>query len=169
MPRLLILLFCFIAIVAKGQPQLELNAGRFEPVEVSIPSTPNEKLIETSKSWANQFNRTQKGADISDVTANSMTISAYKRNAFFIRNNGDTFQYAIRYTMKLKFSGSSYTLQFIVNDIFTDQDILVEYKLPNYYNSDGELKDGYSTIKPSLERTVNDIVGSHYNFLINFR
>ena len=169
MPKFLTLLCCFIAIVAKAQPQLELTTGTFAPVEVTIPSTPNEKLIETSKSWANEFNKRQKGADVSDITANSMTISAYKKNAFFIRNKGETFQYAIQYTIKLKFNVNSYTLQFNVTDIYTDQDRLVEYKLPNYYTSDGEFKDGYSTIKPSLERTVNDIVTSHYNFLLNFR
>ncbi|MDV6168013.1 hypothetical protein R1T16_06225 [Flavobacterium sp. DG1-102-2] len=163
-------LLCFIvAITVQAQPNLELTSRGFEPVEAEVPSTPNEKLITTSENWAREFNRRQKGVDITGVTANSMSISAFKKNAFFIRSKGEMYEYTIHYTIKLKFNVSSYTLQFNVNDIYTDADKLVKYKLPDYFTSDGSLKEGYSELKPSLERTVNEIVTSHYNYLINFR
>lgn len=169
MPKILTLLCLFIAVTVKAQPNLELTPRGFEPVEAEVPATPNEKLITTSESWAKEFNRRQKGVDINGITANSMTISAFKKNAFFIRSKGEMFEYAIHYTLKIKFNVSSYTLQFIVNDIYTNGDKLVKYKLPDYFTSDGNLKEGYSDLKPSLERTVNEIVTSHYNYLINFR
>lgn len=153
-----------------AQPSLELTPAGFEPVEVTISALPNEKLIELTKSWAAELNRRLKSRyDITDVTENSLTITGYKKNAFLIRNKGETFDYAIGYTMKLSFSRNSYTLRFIVNDIYTDQDRLVQYKIPDYFNSAGELKDGYDELKPTLEKTVNDLALSHYNFIMNFR
>lgn len=164
------LLFLLITSCLCAQPSLELTPTGFEPVEVSIPALPNEKLIELTKSWASEVNRKLKSKyDITDVTENSLTITGYKKNAFLIRNKGETFEYAIGYSMKVSFSQNSYTLRFIVNDIYTNQDRLVQYKIPDYFNSQGELKEGYDQLKPTLEKTVNDLAVSHYNFIMNFR
>jgi hypothetical protein len=170
MRRLLTLLCFFIIIPAIAQPRLELTPQGFEPVQADIPATSNEKLLEISKAWAASYNRTnKKGYDVYDVQQNAMSISALKKNAFFIRNKGETFSYTIRYDIKLTFYGDYYTLKFTVSDIYTDYDNLVEYKLPDYFTSEGELKDGYENLKPSLEKTVNEMVTSYHNYIINFR
>ncbi len=170
MQRLLTLLCFFTIIPAIAQSNLELTPQGFEAVQVEIPATSNEKLIETSKAWAASYNRrNRKGYDVYDVQQNAMSISALKKNGFFIRNKGETFGYTIRYNIKLVFYGDYYTLQFIVTDIYTDDDTLVKYKLPDYFTSSGELKDGYENLKPSLEKTVNEIVTSYHDYIINFR
>lgn len=169
MSRLLFITCLFIGLSLHAQPKLELTPRGFDPVEATIASVPSEKLIELSKSWASEFNRKEKGADISSVTASGLTISAFKKNAFFIRNRGEMFEYTIHYSMKLTFTNGSYSLQFTVNDIYADDDTLVKYKLPDYFGPSGELKEGYADLKLSLERTVNGIVTSHYNFIANFK
>lgn len=169
MQKLLLILFLFIAKNAIAQPQMVLMPYGFDPVEVQIPAISQEKFIELSKSWAAEFNRNQKGYDISNVTSNSFTITAYKRNAFFYRNLGDSFQYTIRYTMRLSLYDIYYKLTFTVTDIYADDDVLIDYKISDYFTSSGQLKDGYSDIKPSLEKTVNYIVTSHYNAIANYR
>lgn len=169
MQKLHLFLCLCIASVTMAQPQMELKPYGFDPVEVEIPSITPEKFIELSKSWAATFNRNQKGYDVSDVTSNSLTITAYKRNAFFYRNLGDSFQYAIRYTMKLTVHATSYTLIFTVTDIYANDDVVINYKIPDYFLPSGQLKDGYDDLRPSLEKTVNDIVTSHYNAIVNFR
>jgi len=169
MPKLFSLLCLFTCIAVYAQPMAELTPRGFEPLESAIPSMPAEKFIELSKSWATEFNRKQKGADVSNVTTNGMTITAFKKNAFFFRNKGEMFEYTIQYSMKLTFSNKSYTVKFTVNDIYADDDTLVQYKLPDYFDSSGELKEGYADLKPSLERTVNGIFASHYNFIVNFK
>lgn len=169
MSRLLSLLCLFIGLSLHAQPTLELNPRGFDAVEATIPSAPAEKLIDLSKSWASEFNRKEKGADITGVTTSGLIITAFKKNAFFFRNKGEMFEYTIRYSMKITFTNGSYSLQFTVNDIYADDDTLVKYKLPDYFLPSGELKEGYADLKPSLERTVNGIVASHYNFIANFR
>ena len=159
-----------IGAMAAAQPKLmQLQPYGFEPIEVAIPATPNEKLVEVTNSWAQEYNRREDGADITEVTANSITISAFKKNGFFYRNRGEAFEHRIRYTMKFTFYENGYNLVFTVNDIYVDNNVLLEYKLPDYFNSEGKLKEGYENIKPSLENTVNAIVQSHYDFLIHFR
>lgn len=149
-------------------PEMKLTAGGFPPVSVTIPSTPVEKLLSLSEDWAQEYNRRQKGADISNVTANSMTITAFKPNAFNYGNKGEAFYHTIKYDMVLEFTQTAYTVKFNVTEIYHD-DVLLEYKLPDYYTSEGKLKEGYNTLDDTLEDTVNDIIISHYNFLTNFR
>ena len=170
MHRLLSLLCFFVATVSYAQPPaMELTSHGFDPIEVTMPTIANEKFIELSKSWAASLNRNTKGYDASNVTANSIVISAYKKDAFFIRNKGEAFNYAITYSMKLSFHGTYYSLHFVIDDIYTEQDVLVKYKIPDYFTPEGDIKDDYKEMKPSLEKTVNDLALSYHNFIVNYR
>lgn len=170
MHRLMTLLCFMVFAIANAQPPaLELTPAGFEPIQADIPSIPNEKMLELSKNWAASLNRLKKGYDATGVTPASMVISAFKKNAFLVRNKGETFQYTINYSMKLSFHTTYYTMHFIVNDIYTDDDVLVKYKLPDYFDTDGDLKDGYDELKPSLEKSVNELALSYHNFIVNYR
>lgn len=169
MLKQLLFIFLFTTCFVMAQPpDMELKPNGFDPVTISIPEIRPERLIEASKIWAAEFNRRQKSYDITEVTSNSLTITAFKKNAFFYRNLGERFQYTIRYNIKLAFSATSYTFQFTVLDIYADDDKLVSYKIPDYFLSSGKLKEGYTDLKPSLEKTVTAMVTSHYNYIINY-
>ena len=151
-------------------PRMELKPTGFDPITVSIAATPNDKLIELTKSWAMEFNRRERDkVDITNVTANSMTVSAYRKNAFSYSNRGETFYQKIHYNMDIVFSGDSYTLTFTVTDIFADDNKRLTYLLPDYFLPDGRAKEDYDDVKPTLEKSVNAIVRSHYNFITNYQ
>jgi len=168
-------LLCFLAFsISYAQPPvMKLSQGGYEPVEVSIPATGNDKLIELTKSWALERERRDpdrgKRSDITEVTDNSITVSGYRRNAFFYRNLGETFEHRIDYSIKLIFKENSYTLAFTVTQIYTDSDVAVKSGLADYFTPDGTLKEGYTALDTSLNKTVNEMVQSHYNFIINHR
>lgn len=169
MSRILSLLafFCTIAVVAQP-PRMELLPTGFAPITVNLPATMPEKLIELTQRWAYEYNLREEGFDATNITANTITITANKDNAFFYRERGEAFDHEIRYEMNFTFNDGNYTLAFVITDIFS-RDKRLEYNIPNYYTSAGRLKSGYEELEPSLETTVNNIVRSHYNFIINFR
>lgn len=168
-------LLCFLAFgVASAQPPaMKLGQGGYEPIEVTIPATSADKFIELTKSWALERERRSpdrgKGSDITGVTGSTITVSGYKRNAFFYRNLGETFEHRIDYAMKITFSENSYNLTFNVTQIYTDSDVPVKSGITDYFTSDGKLKDGYTDLDTSLNTTVNEMVQSHYNFILNHR
>lgn len=152
---------------------MKLSQSGYEPIDISIPSTPNDKLIELTKSWAVERERRNpdfgKRSDITGVTENSITVSGYKKNAFFYRNLGETFIHQIDYAIKIVFKENSYNLTFTVTQIYTDSDVPVKYNIADYFTSNGTLKEGYKELDTSLNKTVNEMVLSHYNFIVNHR
>lgn len=168
MKWLLNIYILLITCVLQAQPpKLILTPGGFDPVKVSISQTPNEKLIEMTKQWAAEANRNY-DVDVTEVTGNSMTVTSFRKNGFIYRSKGDTFQHRIKYQMKFSFSGNFYTVTFSVTEIYND-DVLLKYTLPDYFDSKGDIKEGYTDLKPSIESTANTLVNSHYNFIMNYR
>ncbi|RYF97109.1 MAG: hypothetical protein EOO00_01015 [Chitinophagaceae bacterium] len=164
MRRLTAILCFFAGLQLHAQaPSPKLQQGIFEPVTATIPAMDSGRFIDITKAWANSFTRREEGYDASNVTTGSINISATKRNAFRYQNTGEPVDNKIRYTLQITFTQTSYTLKFVVNDIYGDGNNLLDYKLPDYYNSNGTLKDGYQGLEQSLQRTVNDIVASYHD------
>ena len=167
----LLYVFLLVGFTAIAQPaRLEMVAGAFAPVTARIADTPSDKFLDMTRNWAEEFNRRQGSSyDISGVTENSVTVSAYKKNAFFYRNKGEPFDFRIRYDMKIDFTRTEYTVTFTVKEIYGKNDEVIQSTIGDYYTSDGSLKEGFADVEKSLEATVNNIVTSHYNFIKNFR
>ena len=170
MRKLLLILCCIcsFAFALAQPPAMELVQRGFEPVTVPFPATPAEKLIDLTRNWAFEFNRREGGFDVTNVTPNTITITANKENAFFYRERGQAFDHEIRYEMQLSFNSGSYTLNFVVTEIYHNNK-RIDYTIPDYFTREGRLKEGYEELERSLEASVNNIVKSHYNYLNNFR
>lgn len=167
MKVLISLLFFFILAQAQP-PRLELAPGGFEAISIPFPATPTEKFIELTQSWAAEFNRREDGFDATNITVNSITITANKDNAFYYRERGEAFDFKIRYAMEITFTDAGYNLKFSVPEIYSDEK-RIDYTLPDYFTADGRLKEGYDELERSLEATVNNIVTAHYNYILKLR
>ncbi|MGV3461051.1 MAG: hypothetical protein ACO1N9_11435 [Flavobacterium sp.] len=162
------ILILLITCTLQAQPPgLVLTPGGFEPVKITVPQMPNEKLVDLTREWAMEANRNY-DVDVTEVTDNSLTVTSFRNNGFIYRSKGETYQHRIKYQMKFSFSGTFYTVTFSVPEIYND-DILLKYTLPDYFDSKGNLKEGYTELKPSIENTVNTLVESHYNFIVNYK
>jgi hypothetical protein len=164
MKKPLTLLLCFLACAALAQPKLELTPTGFPAIEIARPDKTNEKLIEASKDWAPSYNRQQH--DVYDVTANSLSIDAIRENAFFYRNLGEIYSYRIRYTLKVVFGEKTCRLEFFVRDIYAKK-TLTKMTVGDFFTPEGKLKEDYAEVKPSLEKTANNILQSYTDFISN--
>jgi len=157
-----ITLFFWIAI-SSAQTKLEMTPKGFAPIEIQIPNRPNNKLIEQSKAWASYYN--VKAYDVFDVTENSITIEALNENACYYWNLGVKYNYDIKYILKIVFGeNQKYTLTFTVKEIYTDA-VPLKSTIADFFTAEGKLKEDFTDVKPSLERTVNEIVKSYTRFI----
>lgn len=162
----LLIIACFCSLsLSWSQSKLEMTPQGFAPVEAQTPNKPLEKLMALSKSWAAYYNKN--GYDVFDVTDKSLTIGAVKENAYFYRNFGVQYDYNIKYTLKINFTqNQQYILTFTVNEIYANE-VLTQTKISDFYTPNGKLKDDFEEVKPSLESTVNKIIKSYSNYLVN--
>lgn len=162
------LLFVFTVLISKAQVKVELTPRGFEPNPIvgSLPSMTDEKFIEGTQMWAQEFSQGE--ADISEVTANSLTIDAFRDNAFFYRNLGDTFYHKVKYRIKIFKEGNRYSLSFQVTEIYAMKTLL-KSSITDYLKADGNPKDGFQDVKPSIEKTVGIILDSYSRYISNFR
>ena len=155
------MLFCIIS--SSAQVKLELTPHGFAPVEIKSPNKPVSELIELSKAWANSFNKD--GYDISHVTENSVTIQARNEDAYHSYNLGVKYDCDIMYSLSVIFgSDQKYKVSIAVKEIYADN-ALLKTTTPDFFTSDGKLRDDFKDAKPSLENTVNGIVNSYIKFM----
>jgi len=162
MKKLLTIFCCFYCCFAFSQEKIELSPNGFPTVTIPRPNIPLENLIEASRSWALFYNKN--GADAYEVTSNSLKIDALRKGAFSYYSLGERYSFDIRYTLAIEFGDTSYTLKFTVKEIYTD-DKLLKSTLADYFTPEGKLKEGFEEIKPSLENTVNKLLGSFATYL----
>lgn len=137
----------------------------FEPIAFTTPNKTNDKLIDAAKNWADYYNK--KGYDVYDVTENSLSIDAWKDNAYFYRNLGERYNYNIKYTLKVLFNTDrTCTLTFFVKEVYA-KTVLTKTTVADFFTPDGKLKEDFEEVKPSLENTANRIVKSFSEFIAN--
>ncbi|OYU80570.1 MAG: hypothetical protein CFE23_08805 [Flavobacterium sp. BFFFF1] len=150
-------LICFCTLLF-AQPKMELTASGFSSMEFPMPDVPLENLIETAKGWASNYNRN--GYDVYDEKPNMLKIDAVKENGFYYMNRGQKFVFKIKYTLAIVFEAKVYKLSFAVKEIYGKDDTAVKSGISGYFTNEGQLKEGFDDVKPSLEYTAERIVGS---------
>lgn len=155
------LFFCIA--LCSAQAKLELTPEGFSPLEIKTPNQPVEQLLQASKSWADFYNK--KGADVFDVTENSLTIEARVENAYHYYNVGVKYNCDIVYSLKIAFAENKiYSLKFLVKEIYA-KNVLLKTTTADFFTPVGKVKDDFRDAKPSLESTVNKIVNSYIKFI----
>ncbi|RZJ34185.1 MAG: hypothetical protein EOO51_10920 [Flavobacterium sp.] len=161
----LFLLIIFVPLIGLAQEWTVLRPDGFVPVTIPKPNKPIEDIVESSKFWADSFNRNEREAfDVYDVTENGLKIDGFRENAFFNRDRGRIFNYRIRYTLTVTFKDSICTILFSVPEIYTER-TLTKIELSDFFASDGQLKTDYDEAKPSLEKTANRILRSYAAYI----
>lgn len=157
-----ITLFFFIC-ACSAQAKLELTPEGFLPLELKSPNKTLDKLLEASKTWAVYYNKN--GADVFDVTENSLTIQARNEIAYHYWNLGVKYNCDVVYSLKIAFlENKKYTLSFSVKEIYAEN-VLLKTTTADFFTPEGKLKDDFRDAKPSLEITANKIVNSYIKFI----
>lgn len=162
MKKLLSLFFFFSCFIAFSQERIALTPNGFPTVTITKPNIPLENLIDASKSWALSYNKN--GADVYEVTLNTLKIDALKKGAFHYYSLGERYTFDIKYSLAVEFGDVNYTLKLTVKEIYTD-DKPIKSTLADYFTPEGKIKEGFEEIKPSLEITVNKIISSFATYI----
>lgn len=163
MKRYFTLLFVLSLTTCWSQEVSEMTPNGFGPMHFPTPAKANEKLIEASKSWAATYNKD--GYDVTEVTENSLTVSALKKYACHYWHLGVRYDFNIRYTLKITFENDNTTKIVFNTKEFYANNVLTKTTIPDFFAADGKLKDDFKDVKPTLEATVDRMVKSYVSFI----
>ena len=164
MKRFLHYFLIFSAFSTYAQIMVEVTPNGINPnqIQETIPPMTDERFMELSQMWIAEFSRGE--SNITEVTANSLTIDAMRDNAFLYRNKGETFLHNIKYQLKISKNGDTYTSSIKILEIYARK-VLLESTIADYFLPNGNLKEGFEEVKPSLERSLNIILNSYDRYL----
>ena len=164
MKRFLQYFLIFSAFSTYAQIKVEVTPNGINPnqIQETIPLMTDERFMELSQMWIAEFSRGE--SNITEVTANSLTIDAMRDNAFLYRNKGETFLHNIKYQLKISKNGDTYTSSIKILEIYARK-VLLESTIADYFLPNGNLKEGFEEVKPSLERSLNIILNSYDRYL----
>lgn len=157
-----LLIFSSLSTYAQISVEVTANGINPSPIQGTLPDMTDERFIELTQLWAPQFSRGE--FDISEITSNSLTIDAFRDNAFLYRNKGETFYQKIKYQMKVSKKGNTYQVTFKILEIYANR-VLIQSTIADYFLPNGNLKEGFDDVKPSLEKSINIILNSYDRFL----
>jgi hypothetical protein len=163
MKKLLFLLMIGPALFAQD---LTLSATGFEPVSFPRPALTDDKIVEAVKGWADSYNKREH--DVFNVTQHSLEVDAMKDNAFYYHNLGELYSYNIKYNLKISFDDKRVWVAFGVKEIYTKRTLL-KTAVADFFGPDGNLKEDFSEVKPSLEKTAGKIVRSLAKYLRDYQ
>ena len=148
-----------------SQPLMEMTPKGFTQISFKTPNKTLEKLMELSKAWPSAYNK--ESYDITNVTENSITVTALKSSAAYYYNVGVRYDYNIRYELKVVFNvDKTFTLTFNPKEFYANE-VLTKTTVADFFTPEGKLKDDFIDTKPSLEATAERIVRSYINFISN--
>lgn len=161
-----LLLLCFLATATGfSQPKTELTSKGFTAVQVPIPDIPSDKITDAIRAWASEYNKSNEyGYDVYDVTETSISIDSQRDNAFYYTNRGETYYHRIKYSLKIERQQAVFKVTFVLKEVYTKR-TLTEITVADFFAPDGRLKEDYVEVKPSLEKTANNILKSFANYM----
>ncbi len=164
MKALILLLWCSLCF---AQPKVVIDNGTIPDVDLGIPNVDAKKITDLTKAWVTEVQRSGETLEVSNISSGGLTISGYKRNAFYYRDRGETHWQDAKVVMQVTFSNTAMSIKITLPELYTNQGKPIKYTLPDYY-ANGKLKDGYEGLESSLQDNLEKIVRSYYNFIINY-
>ncbi len=163
----LLALCLLMSFSALCQPSATVTSGRVNTASGTLPGIESKKLIDLTKSWITEVQRSGGQFEISNVSDGSFTLSGYKKNAFYYRDRGETHWQDAKLVFNVSYTANAIEIKPTVPEIYNPGGTPITYTLPDYFY-DGKLKEGYDGLIPSLEKSINSVITSYYNFIVNY-
>ncbi|MEQ9231847.1 MAG: hypothetical protein RIF46_14280 [Cyclobacteriaceae bacterium] len=145
----------------EGLTNIEVKAGTIEPVIQQVKGQTASQQFMKVKEWINYNNKN------ADEVIGSLVENEFIRFTGVSPNFSETagYNYDLEYTIKIDFKEDRYRLTVEqlrsgVNGIFAD------FNLGDYYKANGEPRPLYSNFTTGIDKTLNDLNTSLFNFII---
>lgn len=145
--------------------ELKITRDGIEPIVVEVEGMTAEEIYKKAIRWVQETYDNPRMALKADIPNEKIRLDGYAKNAFWYRGLGVVKSYFdVTYTLEIAFKEGRYKYNYTINKIFSDGKIM-PVELPTYFKKEGEVKQLYKDLVPSLDESLNEFHQSFYNYV----
>lgn len=169
MKRLLLtLILLSLAVLAYSQdiPKLKLTREGIEPIIVEVDSgLTAEEMYKRALNWIKESYENPGEVVKAKFENEKIRLNGFAKDAWFYKSFGKSLYYDMKYSLEIAFKDGKYKFSYEISDNFYT-DGSRAYHFTQMFTGNGQVKKYYAEDGvPSLEKTMNDLSTSFYNFV----
>ncbi|MEQ3501124.1 DUF4468 domain-containing protein [Tenacibaculum sp. SSH1-16] len=163
MKKLLLLPILFFAISTSCQeiPQLKLSRDGIKPIIVEVKGMKAPEIYNNALNWVQEYYNTPDYVLKANIPNKKIRVNGLEKNAWWYKALGSKMYYDIEYNLEISFKEGKY--RFYI-DIKNANSVGTGYKT-FFKKKTGKVKRAAKDAVPSLEKTINNLSLSFYNYV----
>lgn len=164
MKTLFSLIMLLVSVVSFSQDSLKINPEGYSSIVVSVEGKSASELYNEAINWVQTTYKNPENVLKAKIENESIRVNGFSSNAWFYKNMGMKMYYDMNYTIEVSFKDGRYKLDFTVGE-FYESGKVVMHRPKHFFKKDGSVSKMYSDAVPSIEKTMNDLSMSFYNYV----
>ncbi|MDX1278381.1 DUF4468 domain-containing protein [Oceanihabitans sediminis] len=147
-------------------PQLKLTPDGVEPIVVEVEGMSASEIYQKALDWVKESYKNPEEVLKAKFKGQKIRLNGYKSSAWWHKSVGYTHYMNMDYTLEISFKDGRYRFDYIIGQFYLDGGQKTLYSYDAFYRKkDGSVKRSYTDAVPSLEKTMNDLSLSFYNYV----
>ncbi len=158
---LTIFLLLFNISKSYSQDEIKLNFSKdgFTPLVIPVDSLKAEDIYKKSKEWIiNSFINPNIVITV-DEKPEKLRVNAVAKNAYSIKTLGMRSTFDVDYLMDIEIKDFKVRTSINIISVYFSNG-KGKFPVNEYYKADGELRNSYKDLKPTIEATFNKLIQS---------
>lgn len=150
---------------AQEIPQLKLTPSGVEAIVVQTDSLKANELYSKALNWVQTTYKNPDKVLKSKIENESIRIDGFAENAWMYKTFVMTMFYNMDYTVEISFKDGKYRFEYRIGQFYGDNGQRILFDYSTFYKKDGTIRSVYADAPPSLEKTMNELSQSFYNYV----
>ncbi len=160
---LLAIIFCHTSF-SQELTQLKITPQGIEPIIIELEGLSASDIYEKSLNWIQETYKNPDKVLKAKIENKKIRLEGYSSNALNF-TKVVALNWGIEYTLEIAFKDGKYQYDCEVNNFVAEDGSSVGWNYKNFYKKKGDLRKAYIPAVSSLEKTINDLSLSYYNYV----
>lgn len=165
-------IFLFLLVILTTQliycqkiPQLKLTVNGVEPIVVKTQDLNKTAIYNKTLAWVNTNYLDPKNAIKENSVNTKIKVEGFKRRAWYYKSMGIKNYNHMLYTIEVVCNDGDFEFNYLIGDFFIDEGQSAQYDYKMFFKKDGSVRKQYIEAIPSIEKTMNELLISLYNYI----
>lgn len=157
-------LLVFVYGVSFGQEKLILKPVGFDAIVTNVENKSAKEIYDKTKEWIQTYYKNPKEVLKADIPNELIRIDGFCTGGYQTKSLGIVYNMNYSYTIEIDIKEGKYKCNFIVRDLWADNQKCL-YTYNSFYKSDGTERKVYALSIETMNKSANEIYLSLFNYI----